>query len=303
MEKIKVIFLGTAASTPTKDRGLSSVALKRKGEWFLFDCPEGTQRQMLSTGVSMLKIKSIFISHLHADHVLGIPGLVATMSIHQRDYPLTIFGPKGIKKMVMQAIHASIMNVNFELRFIELKKGVCIEGEDYFVRSFPLKHEVECFGFAFIEEGKRGEFQRQKALDLGIPEGPLWGKLQKGEPVEVKGKKIYPKQVMDESKATRGKKISIVFDTRPAKSYYNEIKESDLLIHEATFSEELLSRAIKTKHSTAREAGKIAQDTHCKQLALTHLSARHKEEEKLENEARKEFGNVVAATDFLEIEI
>ncbi len=303
MEKIKIVFLGTAASTPTKERALSSVAMRWKGEWLLFDCPEGTQRQMMAGGVSYLKIRNIFISHLHADHVLGLPGLIATMSTHQRDYPLNIYGPKGIKKCVEGLVKSTIMNTAFELRFFELKKGAAVQEKDFLIRSFPLNHEVECFGFAFKEEDKLGEFSREKALALGIPEGPLWSRLQKGETVEVKGKKFFPKQVLDESKGQKGKKISIVFDTRPAKSYFNEIKESDILIHESTFSHEMLSRAIKTKHSTAREAGKVAEQTQCKRLVLTHLSARHKEEAKLEIDARQEFGNVTVATDLMEIEL
>lgn len=303
MEKIKLVFLGTAASTPTKERGLSSVALRWKGEWFLFDCPEGTQRQMMKSHVSYLKIKHIFISHLHADHVLGIPGLIATMSTHQRDYPLNIYGPTWIKKSVEQAIRSTIMNVSFELRFFELKKGIVVKENDFEVRSFPLNHEVECFGFSFTEKGKIGEFSRQNALALGIPEGPLWSRLQKGEAVQVGEKKFTPDQVMDYSKAKKGKKISIVFDTRPSKKYFDEIKDSDVLIHESTFSNEMLSRAIKTRHSTALEAGKIAADTNCKKLFLTHVSARHKEESKLENEARQEFNDVTVAKDLMEAEI
>ncbi len=303
MEKIKLVFLGTAASTPTKERGLSSVAMRRKGEWFLFDCPEGTQRQMMSAGVSYLKIRNVFISHLHADHTLGLAGLIATMSIHQRDYPLNIFGPTGIKKCVEQAIKASIMNVSFELKFHELKKGVAVKDNEYEIRTFPLNHEIECFGFSFKEADKLGEFSRAKAIAIGIPEGPLWSRLQKGEAIEFNSKKILPSQVLDLTKGQKGKKISIVFDTRPSKSYYTEIKDSDILIHESTFSHEMLVRAKKTKHTTAQEAGLLARETNCKKLILTHLSARHKEEDKLENQARKEFNDVTVAKDFMEIEV
>jgi len=303
MEEMKLVFLGTGATTPTKERGLSSVALKYLGEWFLFDCPEGTQRQMMSSHVSYQKIRFIFISHFHADHFLGLPGLLATMSIHQRDYPITIFGPKGVGQRVADAINLSMLKINFEVRCKEVKKGVIVEEEKFLVRAFPLKHEVPCYGFAFKEVDKLGEFSRKKAIALKIPEGPLWSKLQKGEKVKVKGKTFIPKQVMDYSKGKQGRKVSIVFDTRPDKSYFNEIKESDVLVHEATFTDALLNRAIKTKHSTAKEVGKIADQTRCKKLVLTHLSARHKEEAKLENEARMEFGNVVVAKDLMEIKI
>jgi len=169
------------------------------------------------------------------------------------------------------------------------------------VRAFPLKHEVPCYGYSFKQTDKLGEFSRKKAIALKIPEGPVWSKLQKGEIVKIKGKTFKPDQVMDSAKGKKGKKVSIVFDTRPDESYFNEIKESDVLVHEATFLSSLQERAIKTKHSTAKEAGKVAEKTLCKKLVLTHLSARHKEEQKLENEARQEFADVVVAKDFLEI--
>lgn len=303
MEELKLVFLGTAASTPTKERNLSSVALKHSGEWLLFDCAEGTQRQMLASSVSALKIRYIFISHFHADHFLGLPGLLATMSIHQRDYPITIFGPKGVKEKVQAAIELSVLKIKFEVRCKEVKKGIIAEEKDFFVRAFPLKHEIPCYGYSFNEHGSLGEFSRQKALDLKIPEGPLWGKLQKGETIKHAGKTFKPEQVLDTTKAKKGRKISIVFDTRPDKIYFNEIKESDVLVHEATFSDQLASRAKFTKHSTAKEAGRVAEKTRCKKLVLTHLSARNKEESKLENEARTEFGNVTVAKDLMEIKL
>ena len=303
MDELKLVFLGTAASTPTKERNLSSVALKYLGEWLLFDCPEGTQRQMMSCGVSYLKIRHIFISHFHADHFLGLPGLLATMSIHQRDYPITIFGPKGIKERVETAVGMAMLKINFEVRCKEAKKGVILDEEKFFVRAFPLHHEVPCYGYSFNETDKLGEFSREKALALQLPEGPLWGKLQKGETIKHGGKTFKPEQVMDVSKAKRGRKISVVFDTRPDKAYFNEIKESDVLVHEATFSHEMQRRAVQTKHSTAKEAGNVAEKTRCKKLVLTHISARNKEEQKLENEARTEFGNVAVAKDLMEMNV
>ncbi|MBI2597657.1 MAG: ribonuclease Z [Candidatus Diapherotrites archaeon] len=303
MEELKLVFLGTAASVPTKERNLSAVALKHLGEWLLFDCPEGTQRQMMTAGVSYLKIRYIFISHFHADHFLGLPGMLATMSIHQRDYPITIFGPKGIRQRVGQAIDLSMLKINFEVRCKEVKKGTIVDEEKFLVRAFPLKHEVPCYGYSFREADKLGEFSREKALTLQIPEGPLWGKLQKGEAVKIGLKTFKPEQVMDLSKGRRGRKVSVIFDTRPDKEYFNEIKESDVLVHEATFLQELASRAIQTKHSTAKEAGAVAAQTRCKKLVLTHISARNKEEQKLENEARQEFADVTVAKDLMEIKL
>jgi len=303
MDEMKLVFLGTAASTPTKDRNLSAVALKFLGEWLLFDCSEGTQRQMMASRVSYLKIRYIFISHFHADHFLGLPGLLATMSIHQRDYPITIFGPRGVKERVEEAIKLAMLKINFEVRTKEVRKGIIVKEEGFSVRAFPLKHEVPCFGYAFKENDKLGEFSRKKAIALKIPEGPLWSKLQKGEKVKVGAKIFKPEQVMDLSKGKLGRKISIIFDTRPVKSYYNEIMESNVLVHEATFLHQMLNRAIHTKHSTAKEVGKVAYQTRAKLLVLTHLSARHKEESKLENEARQEFGNVVVAKDLMELKV
>lgn len=301
---MKTVFLGTAASTPTKKRNLSSVAIKHDGGWLLFDCPEGTQRQMMCAKVSYMKIPYIFISHFHGDHFLGLPGLLATMSMHGRDYPVTIFGPLGIRENVKKAIELSMLRVNFEVRCVEIRKnGIVLEEKNYAVRAVKLQHDVPCFGYVLKESDKLGEFSRKKALKIGLPEGPLWGKLQKGEVVTFKGKRIKPNQVMDLSKGRKGKKVSIIFDTIPNRGYLNEIKDSDLLIHEASFLEELKQRAKETKHSTARDAGRIAEMARCKRLVLTHISARHKDEAKLENEARMEFNDVTVANDLMEIEI
>ncbi|MFH1224526.1 MAG: ribonuclease Z [Candidatus Diapherotrites archaeon] len=308
MAHLKIIFLGTSCSTPTKERNLSSVAIREGGEWLLFDCPEGTQRQMMKAGVSYMRISHIFISHFHGDHFLGLPGLLATMSMHGRDYPLFIYGPRGIASWVKKAIEMSMLRVNFEVRCKEVQgKGQVLEGKDFAVHAFPLDHDVPCHGYVFEEQGKSGEFQRAKALELGIPEGPVWGKLQKGESVKVKVKgkmkTFKPEQVMDYSKARSGKKVSIVWDTLPNKSYHNVIKGSDLLIHECSFMDKLGGRALETKHSTALEAGKAAALTGAKRLVLMHISPRHKDAKAIEHEARREFGDVTVADDLMEIDL
>lgn len=302
-DKIKVVFLGTSASTPTKDRNLSSIALRFEGEWFLFDTPEGTQRQMMHCGVSYLKINHIFISHFHADHFLGLGGLLATMNIHGRDWPITIYGPRGIKEKVLKMTELAMLEPLFEIKCVEVKKGKIFEGENYTIEAFALEHEVECYGYSFIETDKPGEFDRQKAIKLGIPIGPLFGELQKGKKIKINGKTFNPDDVLDKTRARPGRKISIVFDTIPSKKYFTAIKGADLLIHESSFLEERADRAEQTMHSTALQAGKVAKQAQCKKLALFHLSARHKENERFENEAAKEFGNVIAAKDFMEIEI
>ncbi len=303
MEKIKLVFLGTGCSNPTVERNLSAVGLKYMGNWMLFDCAEGTQRQMMKAGVSYMKTKYIFFSHFHADHFLGLPGLVATMSMHERDYPLHIFGPKGTTERVTRAINLGLMRKDFEINITEIKRaGKIVDEENFEIWSFPLKHEVPCLGYYFKEKDKEGEFQRAKALKL-LPEGPLWGKLQKGQSVKWEGKTIKPEQVMDYGKGVKGKKISVVMDTVPHESYFDYIEESDVLIHEAAFAEKHVNRAKETNHSTAKQAAAVAEKTHAKKLVITHISPRHKKNSELENEARMEFANVIVAKDLQEIEV
>ncbi|VVB99180.1 Ribonuclease Z [uncultured archaeon] len=302
-EKIRIVFLGTSASVPTKERNLSSIAIRFNGEWLLFDCPEGTQRQMVKAGVSYLKINHVFISHFHADHFLGLGGMLATMNIHGRDWAINIHGPRGIKEKVAMSMELAMLKPGFEVKCHEVKKGVVLKGDKFQVDAFPLKHEAECWGYNFTEEGKPGEFNREKAMALGIPVGPLFSDLQKGKSVKLGAKIINPEDVMDYSKAVKGKKISMVFDTLASKSYLGAIEGADVLVHEASFLDERQDRAEETMHSTALQAGKIAQQAGAKKLVLFHLSARHKDREKFENEARKEFNDVTVAEDLMEMEL
>ncbi len=304
MSEIKMVFLGTGCSNPTAERNLSAVAMRFMGNWLLFDCPEGTQRQMMQSNVSYMKVKYIFFSHFHADHFLGFPGLVATMSMHERDYPLHIFGPKGTRERVQRALNLGLMRKDFEIKINEVKRaGKIVDEQSFEVNAFPLKHEVPCLGFSFKEKDKEGEFQRAKALKLGIPEGPLWGKLQKGQSVRWKGRTFKPGQVMDYKKGRRGRKISVVMDTVPWEGYFDYIEGSDVLVHEAAFGEKHAQRARETKHSTARQAARVAAETNAKKLVLTHISPRHKRNKELENEARQEFANVVVAEDLMAFKV
>lgn len=298
---MRLVILGTSCSNPTVERNLTALALRFEGNWFLFDCPEGTQRQMMKAGVSYMKVHSIFISHFHADHVLGLPGLLATMAMHGRDTPLHIFGPRGTKREVGKVLNLAMLRCNFEVRVKECRKGKAAEGSKYRVDSFPLKHGVPCLGFCFREKDKPGTFMREKALSLGIPEGPLWSRLQKGESVKVKGREFKPEQVMDYGKGRKGKKVSVVFDTLPSDAYIEAIRGSDALVHEASFLEKHITRAKETKHSTARQAGWVAEQANAKKLVLVHISPRYRDNSKVENEARQEFGNVVVPKDLEEV--
>ena len=300
---MKLVVLGTSCSNPTVERNLTAIALQFEGNWFLFDCPEGTQRQMMQCGVSYMRVHSIFLSHFHADHVLGLPGLMATMAMHERDVPLNVYGPRGTKREIEKIMDLALMKRNFEIRVKEVSSGKIAEGEKYSIEAFPLKHGIPCLGFAFKEKDKEGTFQRETALKLGIPEGPLWSKLQKGEKAKV-GKKVFkPEQVMDYEKGRQGKKVSIVMDTLPSDSYFDAIRDSDVLVHEAAFLEKHITRAKETKHCTAKQAAWVASQTNAKKLVIVHISPRYKNNKDVENEARQEFGNIVVPKDLEEIEV
>ena len=301
---MKLVFLGTGCSNPTKKRNLSSVALRSNGEWMLFDCAEGTQRQMLHTGVSYMKIKHIFITHFHADHILGLPGLVATMAIHERSDELNIYGPERVAKVISALLKFAGEKPGFKIKFHEIKKsGEILNGKNFSVRTVPLKHNTRCFGYIFKEKDKEGKFMRKKAEKLGIPVGPLYSKLASGKSVKVKGKTFKPEDVMDFSKGRKGKKISYILDTMPSDKYFKEIAGSDILIHEGSFAEDLKERARESAHSTAKEAANVAKKTNAKKLIITHVSPRYKDNKKILEEAKEIFGNTVVANDFLEIEI
>ncbi|MDO8538254.1 MAG: ribonuclease Z [archaeon] len=300
---MKITILGTSGSTPTKHRNLSSILLNFDGENFLFDAPEGVQQQMMKTNSSYLKIQAIFLTHLHADHVLGFPGAIATMNIHQRDSPLIVFGPKGVKEFVKESLDLIGLRPVFQIKVIEVKEGIILEQEKFFVEAIKANHDIECFGYVFKEKDSLGKFLKQKALDLEIPEGPMFAKLQKGESIKFQGKTITSKQVMDESQKKIGKKISYVVDTLPDKHYFKAIKDSDILFHDSAFLDKDKLLAKQRMHSTAKQAGEIAEKTGCKQLYLIQLSARYSDNEKFENEARMVFANSITAKDLDKIEL
>jgi ribonuclease Z len=294
---IEVTFLGTSCSTPTKGRNLSSLAITHRGAWYLFDTPEGVQQQLMRNKLSHIKLKHIFISHFHGDHTLGLPGLLATMGIHERTNPLTIFGPKGIGKKVKQAIDFAGIKPVFQIFTKELKEGKVLENTHHTISCVKLNHSIACFGFIFETKGKEGTFQRNKALKLEIPEGPLWSKLQKGKNIRVKGKTFTPKQVMDYSKKLIGTRIGFVTDTSPHSHYIQKLKNVDVLIHEASFCESEKERAVEVKHSTAKMAAEVAKKVKAKELILTHFSPRYADGKEMLREARKVFRKTSMAED------
>jgi len=292
MEPIKVTFLGTAGSVPQKDKNFASVIVAYRGDSLLFDCPEGTQRQLMQSTHSLMGVNNIFISHMHADHFLGLFGWISTMTLNQRKEKLTIFSPKGGKEKI-QKIMKEVIYPSFPIEFKEIKKGNLLKNEFFSVKAYPLKHEIPCFGFVFKETDKVGEFNRKKAEELGIPVGPLFGKLANGEKVKVNGKIFTPKQVMDYSKKRVGRTIVLASDTRPVKETIIESKGAELLVHEATFLDKQKDKAIEAMHTTVLEASEIAKKANVKKLALFHFSARNTESEELLTEAKKVFANSI----------
>lgn len=300
---LHVTFLGTSCSTPTPERNLSSMALTFRGNWFLFDTPEGVQQQIMRAGLSYLKLKHIFISHFHGDHTLGLPGLLATMSIHERKDPLYVWGPRGIEQKVKEAIALADFFPSFQIVPLELREGDLVKDKEFIISAVKLNHSCACYGFVFETPGKSGEFQRAKALKLKIPEGPLWGKLQKGETITHSGKKFTPEMVMDYSKAMKGATLAYIMDTFPHAHYMDALKGVDYLIHESSFLESERERAVETKHSTARMAGEIAKRTGARELILTHFSPRYPNGKEMEKEAKSAFPHVRAAHDLMSVEL
>lgn len=300
---IQLTFLGTSCSTPTKERNLSSVALRFRGDWFLFDTPEGLQQQLMRTHLSHIQLEHVFISHFHADHTLGLPGIIATMTIHERKHPLHVWGPKGIEGKVKQGIAFADFFPGFEIKTHEIKEGTLVDTETYRISAVKLNHSCLCYGFVFETKGKKGTFIRAKALKLKIPEGPLWGKLQKGESVSHNGKKFTPEMVMDYTQSKKGVKIALVMDTFPHNHYVEAMKGCDYLIHESSFMEDEKERAWEVRHSTARMAGEVAKKMGVKKLFLTHFSPRYPDGKEMVKEAKPVFANVVAAHDLMKVEL
>jgi len=300
---LHVVFLGTAASIPTVARGLPSVVVKRKNEVLMFDCGEGVQRQMIRASVGFHRKMKVFVSHMHGDHVLGLPGLLQTMSLLDRQQKLDVYGPVGIKAFV-EAVRATVQFVlTFPIEIHEIKdEGVICEETEYEVKVARTDHVIPSLAYALIEKPRLGRFNPKKAEALGVPEGPLWSRLQRGEKVKTPaGRVVNPEQVVGALRP--GRKIVYSGDTRPIKGLLRLAEGADLLIHEATFDDELLDKAVEDGHSTPSQAAETAKKARAKRLVLTHLSSRYKNTQSLLEQARKIFSNVDVAEDFMEIEV
>jgi ribonuclease Z len=291
---LSVFFAGTAGSMPTQRRGLPAILVRRAGDRILFDCGEGTQRQLLRS-VGLLDLTEVFFTHLHADHWLGLPGLLKTFDLRGREAPLAIHGPRGLKDL-LSIVSRAAGGVGFPLSVIELEPGEVLERDGYRIASVPVSHRGPAFAYVLYEDERPGMFDPSLAVELGLTPGPEFGRLQRGE--TLKG--VSPEQVM--GPARPGRKLTISGDTRPCEALRIAAYGSDLLVHEATFAIEDAERAYETGHSTASQAAGIAREADVTMLALTHFSIRYPIAV-LREEARGIFPNTVLPRDFDMIEI
>jgi ribonuclease Z len=300
---LNIRFLGTSAARPTVERGVSSIALVREGETLMFDCGEGTQRQMMRYGVSFA-LDDIFFTHLHGDHVIGVIGLFRTLALQGRKETMRLWGPKGTKRVLREAVHFGVDRIGFPMDIIELEPDDRVARAGYEIVPFAAVHRgTTALGYALVEEERRGRFNPELARELGIPEGPLWGQIHKGQTITLDdGRIIHPELLVGPTRA--GRKVVLSGDTRPSETTVEHARDADLLVHEATFGDEEASRAAETGHSTAREAARVAQRAGVRQLVLTHFSARYsRDTSELVREAREVFENVMAARDGTSIEV
>ncbi len=296
MSGVDVVFLGTGGSVPTRGRGLPCVALRRDGDLFLFDCGEGTQRQMMQAGLGFNRPTTVMISHLHGDHLLGLPGLLQTMSSFARDKPLELFGPLGIGAY-LKSLHGTLgFASTFPVKVRELRPDTTVEKNGYDVKTGLAKHDITCLAYAIEEKNRPGRFHPSEANRLGVPEGPLWRELQFGRQVKVDGKIVESGQVTGPPR--RGLKIVYAIDTRPCVAVRLLAKDADLLMHDGGFAEDRKDKAKAYYHSTAREAASLAKASRARRLALVHISAVTRDDGILLREARRVFKQTIVPKDF-----
>jgi ribonuclease Z len=300
---LSVILLGTSASRPTIERNVSAIAVVREGETMLFDCGEGTQRQMMRYGVSFA-LRDIFFTHFHADHVIGVIGLMRTMALQGRTDPMRLWGPRGATRHLKRAEQFGVDRLTFPVEIRDLEPGEVIERTDYAIRAFGVDHGPgPSMGYALVEQDRKGRFDPEHARALGVPEGPLWGRIHRGEDVTIDGGRVVRSTELV-GPPRPGRTVVITGDTRPCAATVEAARNADLLVHEATFGDEEAERAVETGHSTAREAATVARDAGCARLVLSHFSARYsRDASELELQAKSVFPEVTIGRDGMEIEV
>ncbi len=297
---MQVIFLGTAGTIPTRFRNLPAVVLKRNGRIFLFDAGEGTQIQFIKASLSLHKISDIFISHIHGDHIGGIPGILQSLSLLKREKPMRIFGPKQISRYVSAIYETMNFELTFPVNIIEISSGKILDEKDFYVECVTAEHKIDALAYGFFEKPRPGKFYPEKAENLGIPKH-LWKKLQHREEISFKDKVIKPEDIMGPER--EGRKIVYAVDTRPCSNVLNLSRGVDLLIHDGMFANSLQEKAIDGGHSTVSEAAELAKNAAVKRLVLTHISSRYVSTDDLINEARAIYSNTEIANDLMIIDL
>jgi ribonuclease Z len=297
------VFLGTSGSVPTLKRSLPCVVVQCPRDQWMFDCGENVQRQMMAAKVSFHRKMKIFITHLHGDHVLGLPGLLQTMALMERKEPVEIYGPGGLKNFLVCTKETLNFGLNYPVAINEIiGEGIICDTSECQVTAFCSNHAVESYAYAFEEKLRPGRFYPKKAQELGIPVGELWSKLQRGQEVTApEGKTVKPSDVMGPMR--RGRKIVYTGDTKPFSSFAKYAECADLVIHDCTFDDSLKEKAETDGHSTPSQAAAQAKAAGAKRLALSHISARYPDASPLLEQAKKVFPNSILAEDYLELEL
>ena len=299
---LSITFLGTSASIPTIDRNVAGLAVQREGETILFDCGEGSQRQMMRYGVGF-SFREIFFTHYHADHMLGVTGLLRTLGLQDRSAPVLLYGPKGAQRVLGAAITLGIERNKFPVEILEVKPGDRLARDEYDIVVFETDHRADTVGFALVEHARLGRFNPDRARELGIPEGPLWGELHRGKPITLPdGRTIGPSDLVGAPR--RGRVLVYTGDTRPHLGVIEAARGADLLVHEATFGGDEQDRARETGHSTAAEAARVAVEAGARRLALTHISSRYnRDAAELLAEAKAVFPETIIARDGMTLDV
>jgi ribonuclease Z len=297
---LDVTFLGTSASAPTARRGTASLLLRRGGDRMLFDCGEGTQRQLLRSSIGLVDLEDIFVTHFHADHYLGLPGMLKTFSLRMRDMPLTVYGPPGLRDLY-NSLGRVFGKLTYPVELVELHAGDVLARDGYDLRAFPVDHRVPALGYALVESERPGRFDNAVADELGVPFGPERGALQRGDAVTLAdGRTVQPDELVGPVRP--GRTVVYTGDTSPADAVAMLFSGADVLVHEATFLDEDRGRARETGHSTALQAAEVARDASVSLLALTHISPRYFGADLL-REAREVFPSTILPRDFDVIEV
>lgn len=297
---MEIVFLGTSAGVPTRERNVTSIAIKRGPELLLFDVGDGTQRQLIKAGVGLRVKTRIFITHMHGDHIVGLLALLQTYSLMGRAEPLQIIGPGGVEEFVKRNLEMLNVYIGFPLNIGVLHNGPVLETDEYVVKALKTIHSVETYALSLEEKPRPGRFNPEKARELGIPV-PYWRDLKAGKRVVIKDMDIDPSLVV--SPPRRGRKVVFSSDTSPFEGLVEFAKGADVLIHDSTYGEAHLDKARKNLHSAARDAAEVALKADVRFLILTHFSARYSDVEELAAEAREVFPYVIAAEDFFRMEV